>query len=608
MLLTHIQKNYIRKNIRKEDIPLIAQKINASRENVLDYLKKRWGEEKLQNFINKSIISQQAPSEKESHDWFKNHWIPILILFFLILATYANALTNEFVSDDIAEIAKNPSVGHFSYIFTHPFGFIRLILNWMAYQIGGLTPIFFRLINIFFHSGNVILIYILFNLLYSSRKLGFIVAAIFAVHPAISEAVVWISGGTYPQYSFFFLLSFLFYILSAKRKFFYCVSNKLVYLLSSIFYSFSFMSHPVMPLALFLVFPLYEFVFGDLRKNWLKAMPYLLLSIAYVFINLGALPERETTLQSVHYQERGFDNIFLLIPIALSSYFELIFYPAVLTLYHSELVFGIFQFGTIVFIIAVFTAGVIFFKKNKSILFWLLFSLLALSPTLTPLRLNWIVAERYLYLPSLGIFALAGIGILKFRKYKWVIIFLLALTLIALSARTILRNIDWKNEDNLWIATGKTSPSSPNNHNNLGDVYGRQGDKQKALQEFQTAIALKPNYGDAYHNLANTYREIGQLDKALENYQKALQFNPNLWQSHQNIAAIYYSQAQYDKALEQLDQAVKISPKIPNLWNNLGVVYLTLDNKQKAKEAFNNALFLDPQNQIAKQGLIEAGK
>ncbi|OGE45312.1 hypothetical protein A3E67_03010, partial [Candidatus Daviesbacteria bacterium RIFCSPHIGHO2_12_FULL_38_25] len=526
--------------------------------------------------------------------------IPILILIFLILATYANSLTNEFVSDDIAEIAKNPDVGRFSYIFTHPFGFIRLILNWMAYQIGGLTPIFFRLINIFFHSGNVILIYILFNLLYSSRKLGFIVAAIFAVHPAISEAVVWISGGTYPQYGFFFLSSFIFYILSEKKKLFY--------LLSSIFYSFTLMSHPVMPLALFLVFPLYEFVFGDLRKNWLKVAPYLLLSIAYVFINLGALPERETTLQSVHYQERGFDNIFLLVPVALSSYFELIFYPAVLTLYHSELVFGIFQFGILGFIIAVFTAAVLFFKKNKSILFWLLFSLLALSPTLTPFRLNWIVAERYLYLPSLGIFALVGIGLLKFKKYKGIIIFLFALILVALSARTILRNSDWKNEDNLWIATGKTSPSSPNNHNNLGDVYGRQGDKQKALQEFQTAIALKPNYGDAYHNLANTQRELNQLDKALESYQKALEFNPNLWQSHQNIAAIYFQSKQYGLAMESIQKALVINPKNLNLQVNLGVIYLSLGQKEKAKEIFSAILSIDPQNQIARQGLLEANK
>lgn len=532
--------------------------------------------------------------------------IPFLLLLLLVVITYANSAGNAFVSDDIAEIAKNPDIGRFSYIFTHPFGFIRLILNWMAYQIGGLTPIFFRLINIFFHSGNVFLIYILFNLLYSSRKLGFIVAAIFAVHPAISEAVVWISGGTYPQYTFFFLLSFLFYVFAQRKG--KVLPKAGSYLLSSIFFSFSLMSHPVMPLALFLVFPLYEFVFGNLKKNWAKFIPFLLISLIYVVINLGVLSERTTTLQSVHYQERGVDNIFLLVPVALTSYFELIFFPATLTIYHSELIFGYLQYGIMIIIIAVFALAAYFFKKNRSLLFWLIFSLLAISPTLTPYRLNWIVAERYLYLPSLGIFALVGMGLMKFKKFKQLTLLLLALTVIALSARTIIRNMDWQDEDHLWIATGKTSPSSPNNHNNLGDVYGRRGDKQRALQEFQTAIQLKPDYGDAYHNLANTYRELNQLDKALENYQKALQFNPNLWQSYQNMAAIYFEQAQYDKALEAVAKGVKIAPKIPNLWNNLGIIYLTLGERDKAKQAFNTALTLDPQNQIAKQGLIESAK
>ncbi|MBI3109453.1 tetratricopeptide repeat protein [Candidatus Daviesbacteria bacterium] len=595
MPLAHNQKNYIRKNIRKESLSAIAQQIKADEKEVIDYLKKRWGEEKIQNFINKPL------PESKSNDWFKNHRIPILLLIFLIIATYANSLNNAFLSDDIAEIAKNPDVGRFSYIFTHPFGFIRLILNWMAYQIGGLTPIFFRLINVFFHSGNVFLIYILFNLLYSSRKLGFIVAAIFAVHPAISEAVVWISGGTYPQYTFFFLLAFILYILAKRKTWFYW--------LSVVVFSFSFMSHPVMPLALFLVFPLYEFVFGNIKKNWLKAIPYLALSIAYVFINLGALPERTTTLQSVHYQEKGTDNIFLVVPIAISSYFELIFWPAVLTLYHSELAFGVFQLAVRALVTLAFFASIfIFLRKERSVFFWLCFFILALSPTLNPFRWNWIVAERYLYLPSLGIFALVAIGLLKFKKYKWAIILLFAVMLAALSARTILRNIDWKNEDNLWIAAGKTSPSSPNNHNNLGDVYGRRGDKQKALQEFQTAIALKPDYGDAYHNLANTYREIGELDKALENYQMATRFNPNLWQSYQNTAAIYYDKAKFELAIENIQKALSVAPKIPNLWNNLGILYLTLGEKQQAKQAFEQALNLDPSNQIARQGLVEAGK
>ena len=604
MPLSHNQKNYLKKNIRKEGLNAVAEKLNTDPKDILEYLRKRWSREKVDAFLERP--SANPPHGREiSKKWFQNNWLSFLLLFILVLVTYANSANNTFVSDDIAEIAQKREISQFSYIFTHPFGFIRLILYWLIFQLGDLNPFGFRLINFFFHSGNVFLIFILFNLLYSSRKLAFVVAAIFAVHPAISEAVVWISGGSYPQYSFFFLISFILYILSKSRGLKY-------YWASVLIFSFALMSHPQMPLPLFFIFPLYEFAFGSLRKNWFKVFPFLGISLAYVFINIGALPERTTTLQSVHYQEKGVDNLFVLLPIAISSYFELIFFPKTLTLYHSELAFGTFQFivrslVTIIFIASIF----LFLKKNKSLFFWLSFFLLSLSPTLTPFRLNWIVAERYIYLPSLGIFAAVGLGLIKLSKlkqFKWVSLSLFILVLILLSARTIMRNIDWKNEDNLWIATGKTSPSSPNTHNNLGDVYGRWGDKQKALQEFQTAILLKPNYADAYHNLANTYVELQQLDLALENYQKAISFNPNLWQSNQNIASIYYQQKNYDKALEYIQKALAINPKNINLWNNLGIVYLIMGNNEKAREVFNQVLSLDPQRQLSSQDLVELSK
>ncbi|MBI2086189.1 tetratricopeptide repeat protein [Candidatus Daviesbacteria bacterium] len=533
----------------------------------------------------------------------KKQWHYLLLLLILILATYGNSLNNAFLSDDLAEIVNNPNIGNLGYAITsHPFGFIRLVFYWLAFQIGGLNPFLFRSINIFFHTGSVFLIYAIFNILYS-RRLALFIACLFAIHPGFSEAVVWISGGSYPQYTFFFLLSFLFYILSVKRR--------LLYLLSSIFYLLSFMSHPQMPVSLFVIFPLWEFVFGNLKKNWSKSIPFLLLSIIFLLISVSALPSRETTLQTVHYQQKGIDNPFQLIPVALSSYFELILFPTTLTLYHSELSFSQINFAIRAIItLAFFTGIIIAFKKNKFIFFWALFFLITLSPTLTPFRLNWIVAERYLYLPSLGLLAIIGLGFDKLAssKFRQISYILFILVIILLSVRTITRNIDWKNEDNLWIATGKTSPSSPNTHNNLGDVYGRRGDKQAALKEFQTAIALKPNYGDAYHNLANTYRELGQNDKALENYQNALKYNPTLWQSYQNIAAIYFEQKKYDLTIENFQKAIKVNPNNLNLRLNLGIIYLKTGNKEKAKEVFNLILSAVPDNQVARQGLAETNK
>jgi len=540
--------------------------------------------------------------------WFRKNWSAYSLLLLLVLITYGNSLNNVFLSDDLPEIVNNPNIGNLNVaLSTHPTGFIRPVLYFLLFHLGGLNPTLFRLTNLFFHIGSTFLIYILLNLLYfkeKQSKLPLIVASIFAIHPAISEAVVWISGGMYTQYTFFFLLSFLLYILSAKRK--------LLFLLAIFSFLLSFMSHPQMPLSLFVIFPLVEFCFGNIKKNWKKSIPFLIVTIGYMLITLNNIPERETVLQTVHYQTSGVDNPFVLIPVAITSYFELIFLPKTLTLYHSELSFGSLNFAIRVIISILFFAGIIFgFKKNKSIFFWLSFFVIALSPTLTPFRLNWIVAERYLYLPILGILVVCGLGLAKLfeiKKIKFLSYTVFAGLLILLCARTIVRNIDWKNEDNLWIATGKTSPSSPNTHNNLGDVYGRNGNKQAALREFQKAIELKPNYADAYHNLANTYRELNQNDKAIENYQKALQYNPNLWQSYQNIGAIYYQNKQYDKALQEFQKAILVNPRNINLRNNLGVIYLGSGNKEKAKEVFNLVLSADPQNQFALAGLAEASK
>ena len=537
-------------------------------------------------------------------NWFKNNWLYCLLLTILILIVYGNSLNNVFLSDDLAEIVNNPNIGNPGYnLGAHPFGFIRLIFYWLAFQLGGLNPILFRSINIFFHIGSVFLIYGILSVLYSKR-LAIIVATVFAVHPAVSEAVVWISGGAYPQYTFFFLLSFLLYILSRGKKKYHS--------LSIISYLFSFMSHPQMPLSLFLIFPLWEISLGSLKRNWLKTIPFLILSVVYMLITLNALPERTNTLQTVNYQERGVDNPLMLIPVAISSYFELIFWPKVLTLYHSELSFSPIQFAVrIIITLFYFVITFITLKKSKQIFFWLSFFFVALLPTLTPFRLNWVVAERYLYLPIIGIIiplVFLFQYLAKKIKVKQLDLIIVSIIVLILSARTIIRNIDWKNEDNLWIATGKTSPSSPNTHNNLGDVYGRHGDKEAALREFQTAIAIKPNYADAYHNLANTYRELNQTDKALENYQKAIQFNPNLWQSYQNIAAIYYQNKQYNKALEYLQKGIAINPNNLNLRIALGVVYLGKGEKDKAKEVFNLILSVDPQNQFARAGLVEANK
>ncbi|MBM3209296.1 tetratricopeptide repeat protein [Candidatus Shapirobacteria bacterium] len=558
--------------------------------------------------------------------WLRQNKFALFFLTFLVFAVYLNSLGNDFVSDDIPSISNNPNIGKIDYVLY--FKSLRALIIYLTHKVFALDPLFYRLSNIFLHLGSTIVIYSLVAFFFAP-PVPLLTASIFAVHPLLTESVTWISGAPYSNGAFFALLSFLSYIHAVKTG-----SRKS--------YSLSLCSF-LLGLACLdkiIVFPailtLYELCFGQVKRGWKRLVPYWGLNIFWLLYLFGLLGKRMAALETTFYQAPGFHNPLLQVPIAITSYLELIFWPKNLTLYHSEMSFTqteyILRLVGFIFFLATIAW---FYKKDKRLFFWLSFFLISLLPTLTPFGISWIVAERYVYLGSIGIFVFIawsinkigeitsrenlakgkpfglgslspkgwGIGEVEQRTNQ-ISFIILSILLIVLSFRTILRNRDWKNQDSLWLATAKTSPSSPQNHNNSGDYYGRHGNLEKAVEEFKRAIELNPRYGDAYHNLANTYQQMGKAELAIENYQDALSFNPNLWQSYQNLAAIYFSQQKYELALQEIQNAIKTNPKNSLLYTNLGVIYLKLGNSQNAKNSLNQALKLDPENQQAKELLL----
>ena len=598
MSFTHSQKKYLKKNLKKFSLAQIAKNLNLSEKEILHYLKNIWSKEKYRKFLQLARV-EVLPTNGPLPRWL--NWKILVFLAFLVLAVYFNSLGNDFVSDDIGAIKENPLINQVAYFWKAPYFNIspRTIILFLTNKIFDLNPISYRLTNVFFHLGSVWIIYLLVSLFFK-RPIPFFTAGIFAVHPILTESVTWISGGPYCQGSFFVLCSFLFYLLAKNKQSFK------IYLLSLFFFYISLLN-----LNKLVVFPailiLYELLFGGLKANWKKLLPFLGISGFWVLHLGGLIGQRITALQTSFYQQPGMENPLTQIPIAITSYLELIFWPKNLTLYHSEMSFTQGEYLLKLAIFILFLAGIAyFFKKDRRISFWLIFFPLSLLTTLTPLRIGWIVAERYVYLGSLGIIVFIAWLIsqtgrwFKNQKIAWIIF---SLIILVLATRTVVRNFDWKNQDTLWLATAKTSPSSHQNYNNLGDMYARYGDYQKAIEEFQKAIELKPNYGDAYHNLANVYHLMNRDDLAQENYEKALSFNPNLWQSYQNLAAIYFIQEKFDLAKEFMEKAIKINPENIDLHINMGILYSNLGDKQKAKEEFEKALQIDPQNQKAKQQL-----
>ena len=617
MTLTQSQKKFIKKNLNSLSLEEIADTLNISRDEILAFLKSHWRKEKFEKFLKRQQTEGNLTSQLEKHYlwqedtlkmFLKQNWKIFFFLAFLVFVVYFNSLGNDFVSDDVEAIKNNLQISSFAYLIDRRFH-LRAIVIFLIHKIFGLNPIFYRLSNILFHLGSVWIIYLLCKLFFKP-PIPFFTSSIFAVHPILSESVTWISGGPYSQAGFLILLSFLTYILATGNK-----RTKLLFL-SLISYTLALSSSgKLIIFPLILVF--YEFCLSadglrSLKSNWKKIIPFWELSGFWAFLLLVLLKERVTEFAATHQQEAGFYNPFFQIPIAITSYLWLIFWPKNLTLYHSEMTFTQAEYFLRLGVFILFIIIILYFyKKDRQIFFWLSFFSITLLPSLTPLKIAWIVAERYIYLGSLGIFIIVATAIQKLGTIlpkniakKKVSYLFLTIILILLSLRTIIRNNDWKNQDALWLATAKTSPSSPQNHNNLGDLYGRHGNPQKAIEEFKMAIKLKPDYADAYHNLANTYSQTGNIEEAIKNYKQAINFNPNLWQSYQNLAGLYFQQGNFNQAKEELEKAVNINPKDSILFYNLGLVYLKLNDKESAKQAFKQSLTLDPENQKVKEILL----
>jgi tetratricopeptide (TPR) repeat protein len=524
--------------------------------------------------------------------WFAKERLVIIFLTLLVFAVYLNALGNGFVSDDIDGILQNPDLNNFSSFFSSPLKLLRSfypILSAVIVQIFGKIPLPFHFLNIIFHLGTVIAIFLLVCLI-SDRTAAFFTAALVACHPIMTEAVTWISGGGHVMYSFFIILGLLFYILAVRKEKFLYLS-----LIASILALSSSEKAIIFPLLIIILALSLKIKPTNLKKLAILLIPAVLTCLLFITL----IPARLSVLQNGFDQIRITLNPLVQIPVAISSYLQLIFWPKDLTFYHSEISFSRPKFLIYSAVFILFLAAMLFsWKKNKRLFFWLSFFLVSLLPTLTPLGISWIVAERYVYLGAIGIFATVGLifsrAVQKAKNPKIVYI-AFAVIIMALSWRTIVRNNDWKNQDTFWQATAKTSPQSWQNHKNLGDLYGQRGDSEKAIEEFKKAIELNPGYADAFNDLGNVYQQMGKMDLAIKSYQKAIALNPTLWQPCLNLAAIYSQQNETGLTNNYLEKALGINPKNAAFYFRLGIIYSQLKEKEKAIAEFQKALELDPE-------------
>jgi tetratricopeptide (TPR) repeat protein len=493
----------------------------------------------------------------------KSRYFVIIILLFVALL-YLPFLGNQFVSDDSSII----SMGAPHYTWLTAIGLPSAIhvgglVHYWIYLIFGPIPWPYRLVNILFHAGNAILVWLIVRK-HAKPLVAYVSALLFAIHPLATESVTWIAGGVvYAYAAFFSLLSLYWYrnVSFVKR-----ILSFLSFLIALC------MSQNMLPL--FIIFGLYEWMFGDLKKHWKQWIPYIVCTIPFVLFYTSGIGSRITGTEEITKQQiSGLYNPFFQVPFAISWYAQLFVWPKHLTLYHV----GLFHswrevVERMVATVAYLGATLVGLVRKKPWGFWLAWVLIVLGVTLLPLKIAWVVAERYVYLGFIGFCVVAAMLFEQIVSVKnWGIAGMVVgiIILIALCTRTMIRNSEWRTTDSFYAATLRESPEDPRSWNNIGDVYGRHGEYDKALKALAQAIQLNPNFAEAYHNTGDTYLLMKKYDEAVPYYEKALSIKPDLWQSYEELAIIAAEKKDYQQAMEYIKKALSINPDDVSLQQNV---------------------------------------
>jgi protein O-mannosyl-transferase len=589
--------------------------------------------------------------------------VSVAVLTFIV---YIPALQSEFVEwDDRQYIINNEHIHSinsslfrwaffdFYYGNWHP-------LTWMShavdYFIWGEYPLGHHLTNIIIHAANTFaVVYLIFRLLsvsnessikrestkVISRRKIFITAGVagllFGLHPLHVESVAWVSERKDLLCAFFYLNSIIMYInyvdhirYSKRERIHKYPLSRFIekhYLFTFGFFILALLSKPMavsLPIIL-LILDWYPFnriySLKTFRSALSEKLPFLILCLISSILTIQAQnAERAlSSLASIPLSMRA-----LVAAQALSAYLGKMILPLNLIPFYpypksgSLLPFQYISAIALVLGITVVCAAVV--KKRK---LWLTvwgYYIVTLLPVLGIVQVGaQSMADRYTYLPSIGPFLIISLGVAwlaeRVKAYtKWdLLVHLFSATVaiimfISLIYLTVEQIAVWKNSITLWNYVIKNYPDTiPLSYNNRGLAFEKMGQTERALEDYEKAIAINPSFDKAYVNRGHVLFKIkGQYDRAIADFDRAIALNSSAFEAYNNRGSVYYITGWYDKAMADYDRAIVLNPSSFEAYNNRALVFYVKGQREKAIADFDKAIALNSMDDLAyfRRGLI----
>lgn len=223
-------------------------------------------------------------------------------------------------------------------------------------------------------------------------------------------------------------------------------------------------------------------------------------------------------------------------------------------------------------------------------------------------RVGFVLAERVLYLPSLGSCLLVATGMARLAAalphHRRVLQCFMTGLLLVFAMRSIQRCHEWRQESSLFASGLKVCPGNAKVHYNLAKNVGDSGDRDGAIGGYREALRLHPDYDQAMNNLANILRDMGQLDEARSLLQRAVQLRPDFAAAWMNLGIVQSSLGLLADAEQSYWTAISHRSKYPDCYYNLGNLYLEQKRYEEAYRAWRNATRQRPQHLVSWNNLV----
>ncbi|XP_066909722.1 protein O-mannosyl-transferase Tmtc3 [Halyomorpha halys] len=594
----------------------------------------------------------------------KKQYIRALIISVISILCYYNSFNCGFVFDDISAIKENRDLrphtpwknvffndfwgtaihkeqSHKSY---RPLCVITFRLNYYLQQ---LDPYGYHIVNVLLHTA-VSLLYLKTCSMFLPDLPSFIATVLFTVHPIHTEAVTGVVGRAETLSSVFFLSAFIFYVNAAKDK------NKVGWqsLSLTVICIISAMLCKEQGITMTAICAVYEiFVRQKIRLNdFMQLLKWILngkpikntwpseatkrlciltvstfallflrilvmgakLPIFTRFDNPASAASTPTRQLSYHYLI-SLNTWLLLFPCDLCCDWTMGSVPLISSFSDPR------NISTVIMYLTLITLAHTAFNcnnKQKEVviimgLAFMVFPFLPASNIFFPV--GFVIAERVLYMPSMGFCILVAYGwfhlyMNRFRKLSWIG---LTILLFFHGVKTYRRNWDWETEYSLFMAGLRVNQRNAKLFNNVGHALESQGKFHEALQFFNKAVSVQQDDIGAHINVGRTYNHLNMFKEAEEAYLKAKSLLPKAkpGQSYQariapnhlnvflNLANLI---AKNETRLEEADllyrQAISMRADYTQAYINRGDVLLKLNRTKEAQEVYEQALFYDSNN------------